>query len=239
MGCGAHRPDRGAGASLDRNEVIDLTGFQDVLRYLGELPPILTYAVIGVGAGVENFFPPLPADTFVLVGAFIAAEGRATVAGVFLVTWSFNVGTALIVYGLSRSWGPDFFKTTAGHWLLRPRQLERLSMLYDRHGFKIIFLSRFLPGFRALVPVFAGVGGLRFWRTVLPLALASAMWYGLLIYLGTLARSHLDEILGLLNRLNSVLLILTLILGAALGALWWRTRHHPHQTASGGGEREG
>ena len=36
------------------------------------LPPALIYIAIGVGAAVENIVPPVPADTFVLLGAFLA-----------------------------------------------------------------------------------------------------------------------------------------------------------------------
>jgi membrane protein DedA with SNARE-associated domain len=48
-------------------------------------------------------------------------------------------------------------------------------------------VSRFLPAFRALVPVFAGVTRVPLRRVLLPLALASALWYGALVYLGAMA----------------------------------------------------
>ena len=48
-----------------------------LLATLAALPPLLIYAFIGVGAAIENFIPPVPADTFVLLGAFLSAGGRA------------------------------------------------------------------------------------------------------------------------------------------------------------------
>ncbi|NIU78069.1 MAG: DedA family protein, partial [Gammaproteobacteria bacterium] len=60
-------------------------------------------------------------------------------------------------YALARRWGRPVLGTPAGRWVLRPRQLEKLAALYNAHGSKIIFASRFLPAFRALVPVFAGI----------------------------------------------------------------------------------
>ena len=215
--------------------VLDLPGFFEILFYLDQLPPAFVYLLTGLGAAIENVFPPLPADTFVLVGAFISAAGRPTSVGVFIATWVGNVGSALAVYYLGRRWGRDLFSTPIGHWLLRPRQLERLERLYDRHGFKIIFASRFLPGFRAIVPVFAGISQLEFWRTAVPLSLASAIWYGTLVYRGALARRHLSDILDLVGNINTTLAVVAGILALGLAALWWRTRHERGEAPEGGG----
>ncbi len=204
-----------------------------LLRVLIELPPEAVYLVVGLGAAIENVVPPVPADTFVVLGAFLSAQGRATILGVFLATWLCNVASALIVYGLGRRWGRGFFATAAGRWLLRPRQLARLSALYDAHGFKIIFVSRFLPGFRAVVPVFAGISRLVFWRTALPLTLASAIWYGLLVYLGAMFGRNLGVILETLENVNTVLLIVALAVAVLVGVLWWRSRYRAYEHAGG------
>ena len=48
--------------------------------------------MIGAGAGIENIIPPVPADTFVLLGAFLSVSGRADPVIVFVATWVCNVG---------------------------------------------------------------------------------------------------------------------------------------------------
>jgi membrane protein DedA with SNARE-associated domain len=165
--------------------------------------------------------PPIPADTFVLLGAFLAATGRASAWTVFFVTWVPNVGSALLVYALARRYGQDFFKRPVGHWLLHPNQLKQIGKFYERWGTVAIFASRFLPAFRAMVPVFAGVTKVPFWKVAIPLALASAVWYGALVYLGTLAGENFDAILSVFNRASTVLLITA---GALIAAflVWWR-----------------
>ena len=122
-----------------------------VLRTLAGLPPLLTYLAIGLGAALENVFPVVPADTFVLFGAFLTSSGRADPWLVFLATWVCNVGGALGVYHFAYRYGNAFFTHGIGRWFLHPRQLEQIGRFYARWGTSAIFLSRFLPGLRAMV----------------------------------------------------------------------------------------
>jgi membrane protein DedA with SNARE-associated domain len=197
-----------------------------LLRALAELPGWLIYLVIGTGAAVENFIPPVPADTFVLLGAFIASSGKASPLGVFLVTWVFNVSAAIAVYRLAGKYGQSFFKTRAGHWLLHPKQLEQISKFYFRWGTPAILFSRFLPMFRAAVPVFAGVTHVPASRVILPMAIASAAWYGTLVYVGSAAGKNWDEILAFFDRFSTVLLGMAGVLVIAFLVWWWRSRRH-------------
>src|SRR5688500_8550402 len=161
---------------------------EQLLHKLAELPPLLTYVIIGAGAAVENFVPPVPADTFVLLGAFLAAGGRANVWTVFFVTWIANISSASIVYFLAHRYGRTFFaEHHLGKLLINEKQMQQIGGFYQRWGTPAIFMSRFLPAFRAMVPVFAGVTHAPFLRVFFPLAAASALWYSLLVYLGAMA----------------------------------------------------
>jgi membrane protein DedA with SNARE-associated domain len=195
-----------------------------ILVILGALPGALIYLILGAGAAVENVVPPVPADTFVLIGAFLAARGAARLWLVFLVTWVGNVASALVVYGLARRYGRAFFSRRVGHWLLHPRQLQQISLVYERWGEAAIVISRFLPGFRAMVPVFAGVTRLSFPRVAFPVAIASAAWYGALVFLGSLAGRNLEWIVGVFSHVSGVLLWLALFLLILVAVWWWQTR---------------
>lgn len=192
------------------------------------LPPLLVYVTIGAGAAVENIFPPIPADTFVLLGAFLAESGRANPWIVFLVTWACNVASAVFVYWLSRRYGRGFFDTTIGHWLLKPKQLETIGVFYERWGTPAILVSRFLPAFRAVVPVFAGVTHLPLRRVLPPLALASGLWYGFLVYVGAAAGRNWQAIMEFFGRFSAGLLAIASVLIVLVAAWWVRSRReHP------------
>jgi membrane protein DedA with SNARE-associated domain len=200
----------------------------DLLRALTELPAWLIYLVLGVGAAIENFIPPVPADTFVLLGAFLSAGGKANLILVFLVTWILNVSAAITVYHLAGKYGQGFFQTRAGHWLLHPKQLEQIARFYASYGTPAILVSRFLPMFRAAVPVFAGVTHVPLMRVVPPMAIASACWYGALIYLGSAASRNWEEIMRFFGRFSAALLVIAGVLLAAFLYWWWRTRRNHH-----------
>jgi membrane protein DedA with SNARE-associated domain len=194
------------------------------LHTLAGLPPFLIYLVIGAGAAIENVIPPIPADTFVLLGAFLAAQGKASPFVVFLVTWGCNVGAAIGVYTLARRYGNRFFDTPVGSFLINKRQMKQIGTFYDRWGMIAIFFSRFLPAFRAMVPVFAGVTDKPAIRVLPPLAFASALWYGALVYLGATAGNNFDRIKAFFDRASGYLLVAAAILAVAFIAWWIHSR---------------
>lgn len=198
----------------------------DLISRLVELPAEVIYLIVGIGAAVENVFPPIPSDTFALFGAFLAAQGEAETRLIFAATWLGNVSSALMTYGLARRYGRSVFTGTGfGRWMLHPGQLEQVERFYARWGRSAIFFSRFIPAVRAVAPVFAGVTGMRFWPTFLPLATASAIWYALIVWVGATAGSNWDAIRTTLAPYNTALGIAGAALIALIGWWWWRTRH--------------
>jgi membrane protein DedA with SNARE-associated domain len=199
----------------------------DVLAWFTGLPPALIYLVLGVGAAVENVIPPVPADTFVLAGGLLAAQGAAHPWAVFVTTWLANTGSAIGIYAIGRRYGGQFFKMPMARWLLREHQLETIRAFYLRWGMAAIFFSRFLPAWRSMAPVFAGVSRMRARSVIPPLLLASGLWYGTLVYLGVLAGRNLDRIVLLFGDVSRVLLVLGLVVLVLVSTWWWRSRQRP------------
>lgn len=204
-----------------------MTVVETLVAWVGSLPPALVYLVLGLGAAVENVVPAVPADTFVLLGGFMAALREALDARwIFFATWFLNVASAMTMYGLGHKYGRGFFATGWGRHLLNPRQMERMRLFYRRWGTLAIFLTRFLPGLRAVVPIFAGVSHQPFLSVFFPLASASAIWYGGLVWAGMAAGRNLPRVRAVFSDVNSLLLAAALLVGAGVFLWWWRTRHH-------------
>jgi membrane protein DedA with SNARE-associated domain/uncharacterized tellurite resistance protein B-like protein len=179
--------------------------------------------VLGLLAAVENVLPPVPSDAAVALGAFLSHRGVTTFAAVFLVTWVSNLIGAAGVYFVARRYGRRLFASQTGRRLFAPRSLAIIERGYLRFGLVGIFISRFLPGIRAVVPPFAGLIGLGAVRTLAPMGLASAIWYGGLTMVGALIGSEWERISALIASVNRTLFIVTLVLAAAAG-IWYLVR---------------
>jgi membrane protein DedA with SNARE-associated domain len=69
---------------------------------------------------------------------------------------------------------------------------ERLRTLYARYGMPALFVSRFLPGVRALVPPFAGAMKLPPLAVGAAIALASGVWFAFITWIAFQAGEDWD-----------------------------------------------
>lgn len=187
------------------------------------------YAVLALLAAVENVVPPVPSDAAVALGAFLSSRGLTTPFGVFAVTWVANLAGAGAVYLAARRYGRRLFATATGRRLLAPRSLAIIEREYLRFGVAGIFFSRFLPGIRAVVPPFAGLVGLSFIRTLVPMGVASAIWYGGITILGTVIGTEWERINQIIQDVNLTLGIVALVLIGAAVAWYLRRRRQRQQ----------
>ena len=192
-----------------------------IIGVLKELPVSLFYCLLGLGAFVENLFPPIPADTFVLLGGALAvSSGVLKVDLIFLTVCSTNIVGALIVYGIGYSYGGPYFQRKRGGKIFNHKQLEELEIFYHRNGLMALFFARFIPGFRVAVPVFAGIVRLSLVKTVVVIGSASAVWYSFLLYAGLVIGENMAAITEFQDRLNLMLGVIAILL-TAYATCWW------------------
>jgi membrane protein DedA with SNARE-associated domain/uncharacterized tellurite resistance protein B-like protein len=191
---------------------------------VSQLPPAAVYTVLALLAAVENVLPPVPSDAAVGLGAFLSNRGVTTPLGVFLVTWLANLAGATSVYFAARRYGRRLFATSIGRRLLAPRSLAIIEREYLRFGVIGIFVSRFLPGIRAVVPPFAGLINLSPLRTLIPTGVASAVWYGGITILGSVIGAEWDRINRIILGVNRTLGLLAILLITVGIVLYLRSR---------------
>ncbi|HZN98301.1 MAG TPA: TerB family tellurite resistance protein [Gemmatimonadales bacterium] len=191
---------------------------------MSQLPPAAVYTVLALLAAVENVIPPVPSDAAVALGAFLSNRGVTTPLGVFLVTWLANLAGAAGVYFASRRYGRRLFATATGRRLLAPRSLAIIEREYLRFGVIGIFVSRFLPGIRAVVPPFAGLINLSPLRTLVPTGVASGIWYGGITILGSVIGAEWDRINQIIRGVNRTLGLLAILLITIGVVLYLRNR---------------
>lgn len=192
---------------------------QGMLDWLAALPPATLYVAMAFAAAIENVFPPLPADTVVAFGSFLAARGEGTIIGAFLSTWVGNMAGAALMYGAGRRFGAERVERR----LLKDKGASaetKLRALYERYGLVALFLSRFIPGVRAVVPPFAGALRLPFVLSISVMGLASGIWYGLISYLAFRVGSNWSALQATIGRYGIISASVSLAL-IVIGASVW------------------
>lgn len=164
---------------------------ESILLWLGDLPIATLYIAMGIISAIENVFPPFPADIVVAFGSFLAARGKASPYSTFLVSWTGNIAGASFMYYVGRRYGSGAFMARLEKWGGKNAE-ERLRTLYARYGMPALFISRFLPGVRALVPPFAGAMKLPPLAVGAAIALASGVWFAFITWIAFQAGEDWD-----------------------------------------------
>lgn len=177
------------------------------------------YWGIGLLMVLENIFPPLPSELIMGIGGIRVGQGRLDMVPLLAAG---TVGTTIgnyFWYAVGRTLGLARLKPVIdrhGRWLtLRWRDIEWLDRMFERHGQKIVFIFRFMPAFRTMVSLPAGLFAMGPLRFLLWTFAGSLIWNiflaGAGYYLG--ARfTHIDAWLGPAANLT--------LAAAAIGYLW-------------------
>lgn len=202
-----------------------------VLAWIQGLPQGALLGVMALLAAVENVFPPIPADVLVAFGAFMAARGGHSSVPVFLAVWLGNMAGVAGMYALGRRYGADRirrrYKLDASG-----RADQRVQLLYQRYGTLALFISRFVPGVRAVVPPVAGALRIPAGRTLLATSAASGLWYGAITILATRAGDNWEVLKEAIGRLGTWTAGgATIVVGVVAGIIWWRRRRERARTA--------
>jgi membrane protein DedA with SNARE-associated domain len=162
-----------------------------IIDSLSELPLPVLYLSIAAISAIENIFPPFPADAVVAFGSFLAARGTGSPYAAFLSAWTGNLLGATLMYYLGRRYGSGPFLERLERWVGKNAE-ARFMTLYGRYGLPALFVSRFLPAVRALVPPLAGAMKLPPLPVAAAVAAASGIWFAFLTWIAFRAGSDWD-----------------------------------------------
>lgn len=204
-----------------------------LLDWVNSLDIGTLYVLLGAVAFVESIFPPAPADVVVAFGAFYAARRNTEFWPVVAAIVVGSVLGSLVVYAVARRFGADWM-----HARLRRLHLlnaeEKLEGLYAHYGLAALFVSRFVPGLRAVVSPMAGALRVPVLRYTAVTALACTIWYGLIIWVAFRVGADWETVKVSLHvvglRVGIIAAVLIGVLAVVGHRLWLRHRaKHPHK----------
>ena len=172
---------------------------------------------------LEIVFPPLPSEAVLLLGGFLAGEGRLSLPGVIAAATTGSLIGALVLYGLGAWLGDARVRHLVrryGRWLfVKEEDLDRAEGWFERHGYKAVLLGRVVPIVRSLVSVPAGVIRMPLGRFLAYTTLGSVVWNGLSIGLGWWFGERWELVAGYTRYLEYAVVV------AAVAAATWFVWH--------------
>ena len=163
---------------------------------------------------LENVFPPIPSEVIMGFGGISVARGQ--MAMLPLVLWGTAGTTAgnIFWYAIGRRLGYARFRPFVerhGRWLtMEWEDVERVRHFFRVHGGWMVFVFRFLPTFRTMISLPAGMAAMPVWKFVLWTFAGSLIWNGFLAgagyVLGTRFRA-MEQYLGPLGIAVTVLAV--------------------------------
>ena len=199
-------------------------GFVAWIDWLAALPAPLLYGAIAIAAFAENIFPPLPADTVVALGAFVAARGNGTATGAWLATMLGNLAGAMTMFYVGRRIGVQRLSARFPR-IFPPIATADIADRFRKRGLPAVAMSRFVPGVRAVVPPVAGAIGMGAAPTAVAMSLASGLWYGIVCWMAFHAGANAEQLLAQIAAQQRVVAIIAIvIIGGVVAYTLWRRR---------------
>jgi membrane-associated protein len=148
-----------------------------LIRWFGPFILLGVASVVFIETGfiVLSF---LPGDSLLFTVGLLTATGVVgfpiwvTALVVFIAAFAGDQ----LAYLIGRKAGPAIFKREQSRFF-NPENVERTNAFFEKFGGKAILMARFLPIFRAFVPVAAGVGRMNY-RTFVTYNLLGAFLWG-------------------------------------------------------------
>jgi membrane protein DedA with SNARE-associated domain len=131
----------------------------------------------------------MPGDVAAALLAFYAARSGGQLAPTIAMVTSGSVIGAIIMWWIGRKFGADWvahrmgkLKIAGGEQRIEAAE-HRVEDAYRQYGWVALFVSRFLPGIRAIVPAVAGALRVPFWEIAIIFSVASGLWYGVISWI--------------------------------------------------------
>ena len=140
-----------------------------IITLLAFLTPYGTHAYIIMFAILLacGFGLPLPEDVVLISGGMLAARGVTDWTVVTLVCMAGVIIGDGIVFGLGRHFGERVKSLPLIKKILHSEREIKVRTLFAKHGDKVIFFARFMPGLRMPIFLSAGIYRVKPWKFVL------------------------------------------------------------------------
>jgi len=166
---------------------------ETIIQYLQNIPSLYLLATVFFFAFIENIFPPSPSDAVILFAGTLIPLGNVN----FFALWVFATLGSVVGFLTMFAIGVSFDRKvveTGKIKFIKYEHILKVERWFQKWGYWLIVINRFLSGTRAVISFFAGMSLLKVRKTTLLCAISAGLWNFILIYLGYTFSKNWQEI---------------------------------------------
>jgi membrane protein DedA with SNARE-associated domain len=200
----------------------------------------VAYLVLALSAMLEYLVPPLPGDSIALFGVSLATSAGWSPWAVYAALNAGAISGGQIAYYAGRWFGPRHRRPRFLRGKRAERELDRVIQLFRERGAIALALNRFVPAFRSVFFVGAGIAELPALSVLGWGALSALLWNALVVGVGYALGATFGALEQGMRLYVGIALVVILVL---VGVWMWRRRtkiprSFPHADVSRSGTHE-
>lgn len=184
-----------------------LQHFEPTLHHYGY------YAVAGA-LFVENMGVPLPGQLVLIAAAIYAGTGSLNIVAVAIVGVLASIIGSIAGYAIGVYGGRPLVDRYGKYVLLTSERMDKAEAFFNRRGWLVLLLGRFIDGVRQAMGIIAGISDMTFRRFMVFSTAGAVIWVGFWTGLSDTAGSHVTTIVkyaGYLAAAVGVVLVVLIV----------------------------
>lgn len=167
---------------------------------------------------------PLPEDIPLLTAGYLCHGGYARLEPMIAIAAIGVLTGDIILFTVGRLFGHHVVERPFTKRFVHPSRLVMAERMFAKHGIKIIFAGRFMPGLRPMIFMAAGVLKVRPLTFIIVDGLAAAISVPTLIVLGKIFGDNLGYIEGKVREFTHVTVVAAAVGVLIALAIYWHRR---------------
>jgi membrane protein DedA with SNARE-associated domain len=191
---------------------------ESIAHFVQELIVDIGYPGLFLLIVLESTMVPIPSLLVMPFAGFLAERGEFSLPIILAINSAGALTGSLLSYWLGAAGGKPLLLKYGKYVLVKPEDIEKTEVFFERHGAWTIFIARFVPVVRHIISIPAGIARMRLRPFLLQTFLGASIWGGGLMVVGYILGREWESVMKIAKKvdLTVALVIVAVIVGAAV-----------------------
>ncbi|MBU3905302.1 MAG: DedA family protein [Nanoarchaeota archaeon] len=187
---------------------------------------IFSFGYLGIFAlmFLEGIIVIIPSEALLLFAGYLVYIEKFNFLAVVLYSTLGSMGVAMLYYWLALK-GRRIIEKHGKKLFIKKQDVIKSEKWFKKHGEITVFLLRFVPGFRSVISIPAGLAKMEIKKFITYTFLGSLIWNSVLCYVGLSLGESWTAFFELLNQYE--IYIITIV-GLLILFYFWKTKNKSH-----------